>query len=530
VPLGAQRTLPLGVQAGEVGARRADARCERRPHLLETLVGRAHDQLAGRDVGESGRSPEAAQLASPAVAHDPPLVQSLGAWVHEGCRIPEGAKQRHAASVVPHGGGHDAARTSDAAHLAHTSLGIVEEVEDELREHRVETGIFERKALGDAGEDIGAGEASAAGLDEGLRRIDCGDVRSSEQIREHARERARAAADIERSLTRLDARDPSESFGELPPVAADVAVVGLGGSAKRRRAFHGQSLAPLAHEYHGLMSRCAGIVLAGGRSSRMGAPKAALEWHGATLLERIARLLYRVLDGPIVVVRAPGQELLPLPRPVELAEDAHEGRGPLEGIAAGLRALGGRADAAYISSTDVPLLHPAFVRHVAGALLDGADIAVPRAEGRMHPLASAYRTSVLPVVEGLIASERMRPAFLFEEVRTRFLEEDELRAVDPELSSLRNLNTRSDYEQALALPAPAVRVERYGTLRRAGSNGAVAVRAATLGAAASAAGVQLDAHVVAALNGDQITRDPSLPLAEGDVVSLMSADAGGWPS
>jgi molybdopterin-guanine dinucleotide biosynthesis protein A len=54
------------------------------------------------------------------------------------------------------------------------------------------------------------------------------------------------------------------------------------------------------------MSGSAGIVLAGGRSSRMGTPKPALEWHGSTLLRRTVGVIARVTDGPVVVVRAPG--------------------------------------------------------------------------------------------------------------------------------------------------------------------------------------------------------------------------------
>src|SRR5918911_5539062 len=110
------------------------------------------------------------------------------------------------------------------------------------------------------------------------------------------------------------------------------------------------------------MAQAAGIVLAGGRSSRMGSPKAALEWHGSTLLRRISGIVGRAVDGPVVVVRAPGQELPALPPGVEVVEDAREGRGPLQGLAAGLAAIGERAEAAYVSSTDAPLLHPAFVR------------------------------------------------------------------------------------------------------------------------------------------------------------------------
>src|SRR3569623_1526455 len=100
------------------------------------------------------------------------------------------------------------------------------------------------------------------------------------------------------------------------------------------------------------MARAAGIVLAGGRSSRMGTPKAALEWHGSTLLRRIPGVVVRAVVGPVVVVRAPGQELPALPRDVEVAEDAREGRGPLQGLAAGLAAARGHAEVAFVSSTD----------------------------------------------------------------------------------------------------------------------------------------------------------------------------------
>jgi molybdopterin-guanine dinucleotide biosynthesis protein A len=271
------------------------------------------------------------------------------------------------------------------------------------------------------------------------------------------------------------------------------------------------------------MDRFAGIVLAGGRSSRMGSPKAALDWHGQPLLERVVGVLRRAGADPVVVVRAPGQDLPPLGDRVEVVEDAHEGRGPLEGIAAGLRAVAGRAETAYVSSTDVPLLHPAFVQRVVAGLVEGVDVVVPEADGRMHPLAAAYRTGLLPLVEELLAGDRLRPSFLFDAARTRFVGDADL----PGLDSLLNLNRPEDYDEARARPEPAVRVERFGTLRPPGGPAAVEVAAATLGAAAAAAGVELNGHVVAALNGDQIMRDPGVPLVPGDTLCFMSADAGG---
>jgi molybdopterin-guanine dinucleotide biosynthesis protein A len=283
------------------------------------------------------------------------------------------------------------------------------------------------------------------------------------------------------------------------------------------------------------MAEAAGIVLAGGRSSRMGTPKAALEWHGSTLLRRITGLVARSVDGPVVVVRAPGQDLPELPGDVEVVEDAREGKGPLQGLAAGLAAVGDRATLAFVSSTDVPLLHPRFVRTVLAAVGDDADVALPHVGGFPHPLSAAYRIALVEEVERLIAQDRLRPAFLFEACRVHRLDaaallaDPALAALDPQLDSVLNLNEPEDYEAARARPAPEVTVRRFGVLRRMG-NGApdpALVRAATLAEAAAATGLALDEHVVAALNGDQITRDPAVPLVAGDTVAFLSADAGG---
>jgi molybdopterin-guanine dinucleotide biosynthesis protein A len=283
------------------------------------------------------------------------------------------------------------------------------------------------------------------------------------------------------------------------------------------------------------MAKAAGIVLAGGRSSRMGTPKAALEWHGSTLLRRVVGIVGRAVDGPVIVVRAPDQELPSLPDDVEIAEDACEGRGPLQGLQAGLAAARAHAPVAYASSTDVPLLHPRFVHRVVAAVDDATDVALPQIHGFPQPLAAAYRTELVEIVARLIAEDRMRPAFLFEACRTTRLEADvllgdpALAALDPELDSVLNLNEPADYEAARARPAPEVTVRVFGALRRAARAAAdpALVAAATLGEAAAAIGLTLDGHVVAALNGDHIVRDAETPLVAGDAVSFLAADAGG---
>lgn len=281
----------------------------------------------------------------------------------------------------------------------------------------------------------------------------------------------------------------------------------------------------------------AGVVLAGGRSSRMGMAKASLEWHGSTLLNRTCGVLSRAGLGPVVVVRAPGQPLPALPRRVEVVEDPQEGLGPLQGIAVGLAATAAQAEVAFVCSTDLPFLHAELVRRVVRPLAapDGADLDVvlPIARGYPQPLAAAYRTSLAPVVAALVAAGRLRPAFIFETARVlrlddaALLADPDLAAADPTLDSVLNVNDGPDYEQARARPAPEVTVECFGVLATRAGRGARLVRAATIGAAAAAVALRLDGHVLAAVNGDQTGRDADLPLMAGDSIAFISADAGG---
>ena len=180
----------------------------------------------------------------------------------------------------------------------------------------------------------------------------------------------------------------------------------------------------------------------------MGLPKLALPFGPELMLQRIVRLLREACD-PIVVVAAPGQELPKSPDDLIVTRDKREGRGPLEGLSAGLAALPEDVEAAYATSCDVPLLVPAFVRRMFELLGDHA-AAVPVSGGFQHPLAAVYRPSVLEPIDRLLAADRLRPAFLFESVATRRVTEAELRDVDPELNTLKNLNQPADYLAALA--------------------------------------------------------------------------------
>ena len=180
----------------------------------------------------------------------------------------------------------------------------------------------------------------------------------------------------------------------------------------------------------------------------MGVPKATLPFGPETMLQRVVRLLGTSVS-PIVVVAARGQELPELPADVIVTRDEQEARGPLEGLRAGLKAMPARVSGAYATSCDVPLLVPAFVQRMVDLLGDN-DIAVMEIDGFTHPLSAVYRRETLPRIETLLAADRLRPAFLFDTVRTRRVGREEMLVADPQLRTLRNLNTREDYLAALA--------------------------------------------------------------------------------
>jgi molybdenum cofactor guanylyltransferase len=231
------------------------------------------------------------------------------------------------------------------------------------------------------------------------------------------------------------------------------------------------NLSALPTEPDDLVWRVGAVVLCGGRSSRMGQPKALLPVGDEVMLQRVCRTIAPIAL-PIVVVAAGEQELPDLSNQwlaanwsgsrgalaesppeaeqpvIRVARDQVEYRGPLAGLAAGISQIAREVDCVYASACDAPLLRPAFIRAMIAALGD-ADIAVPF-DGRFHyPLSAVYRVSVLPQIEELLASDRLRPVFLFEKCRTREVSLDDLRRVDPELDSLCNTNTPEEYQQAL---------------------------------------------------------------------------------
>jgi molybdopterin-guanine dinucleotide biosynthesis protein A len=190
----------------------------------------------------------------------------------------------------------------------------------------------------------------------------------------------------------------------------------------------------------------AGIVLCGGYSRRMGRPKALLPIGPVTMLEHVVGRVAQATDRVVIV--AAGRQELPHVS-VEVVRDKREGRGPLEGLWAGLKCLEGAADLVYLSSCDVPFLKPAFIRRMI-QLASEHEVCVPRVDGLYHPLAAVYRRDVQVVLEKLLSQDRLRASELIESVRARLVEPGELIDVDPTLESLQNINTPQEYLAAVS--------------------------------------------------------------------------------
>jgi molybdopterin-guanine dinucleotide biosynthesis protein A len=193
------------------------------------------------------------------------------------------------------------------------------------------------------------------------------------------------------------------------------------------------------------------VILCGGKSSRMGRDKATVPFGPEAMLQRVVRLVSEVVEPvSIVVVAAPNQLVPNLPEGVQIARDEMAFRGPLQGLVTGLRAIGDRVDAVYSTGCDAPLLVPAFVRRMF-ELLGEFDMVVPFDGDRHHPLAAVYRPAVLPRAEELLKSGQFSPQALFDAAHTRKVPLDELRDVDSELHTLKNLNREEAYREALEI-------------------------------------------------------------------------------
>ncbi len=198
----------------------------------------------------------------------------------------------------------------------------------------------------------------------------------------------------------------------------------------------------------------------------MGFDKSRLPFADQTFLERIVGTLGPVVDR-IVVVKSQHQEYESCSKYM-VVQDRENGKGPLEGVASGLAALGTEHTAAFVTSCDVPLLRAAVVDLLFGQLGD-FDAVVPVDFGqpkRIYGLTSIYRTRILARLNSLIEQGRLRVSDLPTFINAKEVSLENLQTVDPNLASLTNINSMEDYlslARSHGFPVPAQVLEQLKT-------------------------------------------------------------------
>lgn len=155
----------------------------------------------------------------------------------------------------------------------------------------------------------------------------------------------------------------------------------------------------------------AGVVLAGGRSRRMGSDKASLDWEGRPMLTAVTGVLAQRCDP--VLVAAPNTSAayaeLSDVEDVDWITNEPAGGGPLGGLVAALEAAeAAGSPAAFVCATDMPLITPELIDELLNGLTASADAVVVHEGGRDHPMAAIYRTRVVPRLAALLESGEQR--------------------------------------------------------------------------------------------------------------------------
>jgi len=191
----------------------------------------------------------------------------------------------------------------------------------------------------------------------------------------------------------------------------------------------------------------AAAVIAGGPARRMGGvAKAGLVVDGESIAARQVRVLRRVFGRVLVVANEPGPWA---GLPVELVRDRHPGVGPLAGLHAALASTEGQ-DGVVCVAGDMPFV-PEPLLCLLRDRAPEADAVVPRVAGRAEPLLARYARRCLAAVEAQLAAGERAVHLLLDHLDVAWLDEDDLRAVDPSLRALTNVNTPEDLARAQAL-------------------------------------------------------------------------------
>jgi len=192
------------------------------------------------------------------------------------------------------------------------------------------------------------------------------------------------------------------------------------------------------------------IVLAGGKGLRLGRDKALETIGNKNLLQRVVSLI-NFFDSGIIIVTAAGEQVFPRSTgysKLRIVADTYPGKGPLGGIFAGLTASSSIYN--LVVACDMPFLNQALLRYMVQISV-GFDIVVPRLGRLVEPLHAVYSKGCLTSIEWLIKRDTLNVSELFNLVKVRYVETEEIDRFDPEHLSFFNINNEADLQRAREL-------------------------------------------------------------------------------
>lgn len=181
------------------------------------------------------------------------------------------------------------------------------------------------------------------------------------------------------------------------------------------------------------------VLLAGGKSQRMGQNKALLPYRDSTLLQTQLEKLKEVFGH--IIVNGTESELPQLPVPVY--PDLKPGLGPVGGLYSLMQFP--TAPTLFLLSCDTPLVSPDLIRYLLAQLSPSDNALVPVIQGQVQPLCGFYSTRILPTLTAFVRSGQRKMQDLLKEIDARSLE------IDPNLDFYHkdlffNVNTPEDYQ------------------------------------------------------------------------------------
>ena len=185
-----------------------------------------------------------------------------------------------------------------------------------------------------------------------------------------------------------------------------------------------------------------GIILAGGKSLRYGRNKALVEVDGTRLIERVISVMQSLFEDLIIITNTPREyDYLQLP----MHQDVIKGLGPLGGIYTGLETIS--SESGFFVACDMPFLQNDLIRHMVEIKGD-FDAVVPKVDWKIEPLHAIYTRNCLPAIKRLIDAQGYQIIKFFDNVRVRWVKEEEIRSFDSELKSFLNVNSPEELTEA----------------------------------------------------------------------------------